>query len=61
MDHIRHLGYVVVYGLTDILVDWIAQIENISAGRGFAWVVMAAGVILCLASVIVPRLRSVKD
>lgn len=59
--HIKLLGHMVVYGFAGILADRIAQIRNMDESRGFVWVVIASGVMLFLASVIVPLLRSVKN
>ena len=57
---LSQLGYVVAYGLSGILADGIAAIRNISVGRGAAWVVIAAGVLMCLTSVSLSFMGSVK-
>lgn len=57
---LSQLGYVVAYGLSGILADGIAAIRNISVGRGAAWVVIVAGVLMCLTSVSLSFMRSVK-
>ena len=57
---LSQLGYVVAYGLSGILADGIAAMGNISVGRGAAWVVIAAGVLMCLTSVSLSFMRSVK-
>ena len=57
---LSQLGYVVAYGLSGILADGIAAIRNISVGRGAAWVVIAAGVLMCLTSVSLSFMASVK-
>ena len=57
---LSQLGYVAAYGLSGILADGIAAIRNISVGRGAAWVVIAAGVLMCLTSVSLSFMGSVK-
>ena len=58
---LSQLGYVVAYGLSGFLADSISQIKNISVGRGSAWVVIGSGAMLCLTSLLLPMLRSVKE
>lgn len=57
---LSQLGYVVAYGLSGILADGIAAIQNISVGRGAAWVVIASGVLMCLTSIGLSFMRSVR-
>ena len=58
---LSQLGYVVAYGLSGLLADGISQIRDISVGRGSAWVVIVSGGLLCLTSLLLPMLRSVKE
>lgn len=58
---LSQLGYVVAYGLSGILADGISANMNISVGRGAAYVVMASGALLCLTSIILAFMSSVRE
>lgn len=58
---LSQLGYVVAYGLSGILADGISASMNISVGRGSAYIVIISGVLLCLTSIILSFLSSVRE
>lgn len=58
---LSQLGYVVAYGLSGILADGISASMNISVGRGAAYVVIASGVLLCVTSIILSFMSSVRE
>ncbi len=58
---LSQLGYVVAYGLSGVLADGISANLSISVGRGSAYIVIISGVFLCLISIILFFLSSVKE
>jgi len=58
---LSQLGYVVAYGLSGVLADGISANLSISVGRGSAYIVIISGVLLCLTSIILLILSSVKE
>lgn len=58
---LSQLGYVAAYGLSGMLADGIAANRNISVGRGSAYVVVVSGVLLCVTSIILLFLSSVRE
>lgn len=44
------IGYVIAYGCSGLLADWIAKCSGISVGRGSGMVMPFAGVALVIAS-----------
>lgn len=57
---LSQIGYVVVYGAAGAMADGIAARFQISVGRGAAWVIMAAGVLLGLTALLLYSFRSVR-
>ena len=57
---LSQIGYVVAYGAAGLLADGIAARFQISVGRGAAWVVMAAGVLLGLTAAVLYLPKSVR-
>ena len=58
---LSQVGYVVAYGLSGVLADGISANLSISIGRGSAYIVIISGVLLCLTSIILLFLSSVKE
>ena len=57
---LSQIGYVVAYGAAGTIADGIAARFRISVGRGAAWVIMAAGVLLGLTALLLQSFRSVR-
>ena len=57
---LSRLGYVVAYAFTGLGADAIAAQTDLSVGRGAAVIVIAAGVALGIASLLLPTARSLK-
>lgn len=57
---LSQIGYVVAYGAAGAMADGIAARFQISVGRGAAWVIMAAGVLLGLTALLLYSFRSVR-
>ncbi|WP_322202497.1 MFS transporter [Acutalibacter intestini] len=57
---LSQIGYVVAYGGAGALADGIAARFQIGVGRGAAWVVMAAGVLLGLTAAVLYLPKSVR-
>lgn len=57
---LSQIGYVVAYGAAGTIADGIAARFPISVGRGAAWVIMAAGVLLGLTALLLYSLKSVR-
>lgn len=57
---LSQIGYVVAYGGAGVLADGIAARFQIGVGRGAAWVVMAAGVLLGLTAAVLYLPKSVR-
>ena len=57
---LSQIGYVVAYGAAGTIADGIATRFRISVGRGAAWVIMAAGVLLGLTALLLQSFRSVR-
>ncbi len=57
---LSQIGYVAAYGAAGAITDGIAARSRISIGRGAAWVIMAAGVLLGLTALLLYSFRSVK-
>lgn len=58
---LSQLGYVVAYGLSGILADGISANMNISVGRGAAYVVIISGALLCVTSIVLAFMGSVRE
>ena len=58
---LSQLGYVVAYGLSGILADGISASMSISVGRGSAYMVIISGGLLCLTSIFLVFLSSVRE
>ena len=57
---LSQIGYVVAYGAAGAMADGIAARFQISVGRGAAWVIMVAGVLLGLTALLLYSFRSVR-
>jgi len=57
---LSQIGYVAAYGVTGTITDGIAARFQISVGRGAAWVIMAAGVLLGLTALLLYSFKSVR-
>lgn len=57
---LSQIGYIVAYGAAGTIADGIAARFSISVGRGAAWVIMAAGVLLGLTALLLYSLKSVR-
>lgn len=57
---LSQIGYVEAYGVTGTITDGIAARFQISVGRGAAWVIMAAGVLLGLTALLLYSFKSVR-
>lgn len=57
---LSQIGYVVAYGAAGTIADGIAFYFQIGVGRGAAWVVMAAGILLGLTSAMLYIPKSVR-
>ena len=57
---ISQLGYVAAYGAAGAIADGVAARFEISVGRGAAWVIMAAGVLLGLTALLLYSFKSVR-
>ena len=57
---LSQIGYVAAYGAAGATADGIAVRFQISGGRGAAWVVMAAGVLLGLTAAVLYMPKSVR-
>lgn len=60
ISFLSQIGYVVAYGGAGALADGIAARFQIGVGRGAAWVVMAAGVLLGLTAAVLYIPKSVR-
>lgn len=58
---LSQIGYVAAYGAAGAMADGIAARLHIGVGRGAAWVVMAAGVLLGLTAAVLYTLKSVRE
>ena len=58
---LSQIGYVVAYGAAGAIADGIAARFQISVGRGAAWVVRGAGVLLGLTAVVLYLPKSVRE
>lgn len=57
---LSQIGYVAAYGAAGAIADGIAARFQISVGRGAAWVIIAAGVLLGLTALLLYSFRSVR-
>lgn len=57
---LSQIGYIVAYGAAGTIADGLAARFPISVGRGAAWVIMAAGVLLGLTALLLYSLKSVR-
>ena len=57
---LSQIGYVVAYGAAGAMADGIAARFQISVGRGAAWVIMVAGVLLGLTALLLYSFRGVR-
>ena len=58
---LSQIGYVVAFGVSGILSDFLGKALQIGVGRGAALVVEGSGVLLIIISLILLRLKSVKS
>lgn len=54
------IGYVIAYGCSGILADWIAKCGGISVGRGAGMVISCAGVALVIVSVSILFVKEIR-
>ena len=54
------IGYVIAYGCSGILADWIAKCGGISVGRGAGMVISFAGVALVIVSVSILFVKGIR-
>ena len=57
---LSQIGYVMAYGLAGIFADAIAKRMNVSVGRGAGMVILIAGILLSITSLVLYRMRSVQ-
>lgn len=57
---LSQIGYVVAYGLSGILADGLADVMNISVGRGAAMVIVVSGVLLSVTAILLYQVKSVR-
>ncbi len=57
---LSNIGYVVSFGLSGVLSDFLGKLLNIGVGRGAALVIQGSGVLLVVISLILLRIKSVK-
>ena len=57
---LSQIGYVIAYGCSGILADWIAKCSGISVGRGAGMVMVFAGVALIVVSVSILFMKEIK-
>ena len=58
---ISQVGYLVAFGLSGVLSDFIGKTLEIGVGRGAALVVQVSGVFMILISLVLLKLKSVKE
>ena len=54
------IGYVAAYGISGLLADGVADLLQISVGRGSALVIIAAGVLMMLATTALYFMKNVR-
>lgn len=57
---LSQIGYVIAYGCSGIMADWIAKCSGISVGRGAGMVISFAGVVLVVVSVSVLFMKEIR-
>ena len=57
---LSQIGYVIAYGCSGIMADWIAKCSGISVGRGAGMVISFAGVALVVVSVSVLFMKEIR-
>ncbi|MEE3467191.1 MAG: MFS transporter [Eubacterium sp.] len=58
---LSQIGYVVAFGCSGLLSDFLGKTLNIGVGRGAALVVEASGILLVLISLLLLRIKSVRE
>lgn len=58
---LSQMGYVVAYGLTDVLADGLGERFQMGVGRGAAAVIMASGVLLSVLALAIYPIRAVRE
>lgn len=58
---LSQIGYVVAYGLSGTMADYIGQCMKTGVGRGAACVIMGAGILLLLQAVILQFIKPIRD
>lgn len=58
---ISQLGYVVSYSVSGISADMIGRASGLGVGRGAAYVVQTAGVMLFILALLIPKPKSIKQ
>ena len=58
---LSQVGYLVAFGLSGVLSDFLGDVLGIGVGRGAALVIQSASVFMIIIALILPRLKSVKS
>jgi MFS family permease len=58
---ISQLGYVVSYSVSGISADMIGRASGLGVGRGAAYVVQTAGIMLFILALLIPKPKSIKQ
>lgn len=57
---LSQVGYVIAYGCSGILADWIAKGSGTNVGRGAGIVISFAGAALVMVSVCIPFMKEIR-
>lgn len=55
------IGYVIAYGCSGVLADWIARVRDISVGRGAGFVMCISGGALIIASISIAFFKDIRS
>ena len=58
---LSQIGYVVAYGTAGALADFLGKRSGLGVGRGAAFVVMGAGILLALMAFVIRFIRRIRD
>lgn len=61
ISFLSQIGYVVAYGAAGVTADKIAEVRDISVGRGAAAVIMVSGALLAVMAMSILKFRSVRE
>ena len=61
ISFLSQIGYVVAFGAAGITADKIAEVRDISVGRGAAAVIMVSGALLAVIAISILKFRSVRE